>query len=54
MKAWPSYDFNDMRLEDIPMPHAEPGWVVCKVRILELPERARKSEASSAARAESR
>jgi threonine dehydrogenase-like Zn-dependent dehydrogenase len=36
MKAWLSYDFNDMRLEDIPMPRAEPGWVVCKVRILEL------------------
>ena len=36
MKAWLSYDFNDMRLEDIPMPHAEPGWVVCKVRVLEL------------------
>lgn len=36
MKAWMSYAFNDMRLEDVPMPRAEPGWVVCKVRIFEL------------------
>ncbi|MBM3485930.1 MAG: zinc-binding dehydrogenase [Alphaproteobacteria bacterium] len=36
MKAWLSYDFNDMRMEDVPMPHAEPGWVVVKVRMLEL------------------
>ena len=31
-----SYGFNDIRLEDIPMPKAEPGWVVCKVKMLEL------------------
>lgn len=36
MKAWLTYDFNDMRLEDVPIPKAEPGWVVCKVRQLEL------------------
>jgi threonine dehydrogenase-like Zn-dependent dehydrogenase len=36
MKAWLSYDFNDMRLEEVPMPRAKPGWVVCKVKILEL------------------
>jgi len=36
MKAWLTYDFNDMRLEDVPMPHAAPGWVVCKVRCLEV------------------
>lgn len=36
MKAWLSHNFNDMRLEDVPMPRAEPGWVVCRVRILEL------------------
>lgn len=36
MKAWLSYDFNDMRLEEVPLPKAEPGWVVCKVRQLEL------------------
>jgi threonine dehydrogenase-like Zn-dependent dehydrogenase len=36
MKAWLTYGFNDMRLEDVPMPHSEPGWVVCKVRTLEL------------------
>jgi threonine dehydrogenase-like Zn-dependent dehydrogenase len=36
MKAWISYGFNDMRLEDVPMPHAEPGWVVCKVRTFQL------------------
>ena len=36
MKAWLSYDFNDMRLEDVAQPHAEPGWVVCKVQNVEL------------------
>jgi threonine dehydrogenase-like Zn-dependent dehydrogenase len=36
MKAWLTYGFNDMRLEEVPMPRAEPGWVVCKVRSLEL------------------
>lgn len=36
MKAWLTYGFNDMRLEEVPFPHAEPGWVVCKVRNLEL------------------
>lgn len=36
MKAWLTYEFDDMRLEDVPMPKAEPGWVVCKVRQLEL------------------
>jgi len=36
VKAWLSYDFNDMRLEDIPVPHAEPGWVIVKVKMLEL------------------
>ena len=36
MKAWLSYGFNDMRLEEVPVPHAERGWVVCKVRNVEL------------------
>jgi threonine dehydrogenase-like Zn-dependent dehydrogenase len=36
MKAWLSYDFNDMRLEDAPMPKAEPGWVVVRTRVLQL------------------
>ena len=36
MKAWLSYGFNDMRLEDVPVPRAEPGWVVCKVRMLQV------------------
>jgi len=36
MKAWLTYGFNDMRLEEVPMPRAEPGWVVCKVRCLEV------------------
>jgi threonine dehydrogenase-like Zn-dependent dehydrogenase len=36
MKAWLAHGFNDIRLEEVPMPHAEPGWVVCKVRSFEL------------------
>jgi len=36
VKAWLTYDFNDMRLEDVPEPKAEPGWVVCRTRVLEL------------------
>lgn len=36
MKAWMTYDFNDMRLEDVAMPTAQPGWVVCRTRVLEL------------------
>lgn len=36
MKAWMTYGFNDMRLEDLPNPTAEPGWVVCRTRVLEL------------------
>ena len=36
MKAWLSYGFNDMRLEDVPMPTADPGWIVVKVLLLEI------------------
>ncbi len=36
MKAWMTYDFNDMRLEDIPFPKAQAGWVVLKVRVFQL------------------
>ena len=36
MKAWLSYGFNDMRLEDVAVPMSQPGWVVVRVRTLEL------------------
>lgn len=36
MKAWLTYDFNDMRLEDVPLPAIRDGWVVCRTRVLEL------------------
>ena len=36
MKAWMTYDFNDMRLEERPMPKVRDGWVVCRTRVLEL------------------
>jgi threonine dehydrogenase-like Zn-dependent dehydrogenase len=36
MKAWRVYDFNDMRLDDIQRPEAKPGWVILKVRVVQL------------------
>ena len=32
MKAWRFHDFGDMRLEEVPDPHAKPGHAVCKIR----------------------
>src|SRR2546423_5400338 len=31
MKAWLFYDFNDMRLEDVPMPRCQPGHVLARI-----------------------
>lgn len=36
MKAWMTHDFNDMRLEERPLPQIRAGWVVCRTRVLEL------------------
>ncbi len=35
MRAWRFYDFNDMRLDEIPDPVAGPGEVLLKVRVVE-------------------
>lgn len=32
MKAWQVYGVNDMRLEDVPIPEARPGWALTRVR----------------------
>ena len=31
MKAWIVHDFNDMRLEEVPMPELHDGWVLCRI-----------------------
>lgn len=35
MKAWMTYDFNDMRLEEVPVPEVKPGWVLVKVKVVQ-------------------
>ena len=35
MKAWRWYGFNDMRLEEEPVPEVKPGWVVAKVKVVQ-------------------
>ena len=36
MKAWRVYGVDDMRLDDIPVPEVKPGWVLVKVKIVQL------------------
>ena len=31
MKAWILHDFNDIRLEEVPMPQLRDGWVLCRI-----------------------
>lgn len=33
MKAWRVYDFNDMRLDEIPIPDIKPGWALVKIKV---------------------
>jgi threonine dehydrogenase-like Zn-dependent dehydrogenase len=35
MKAWRIYNFNDMRLDEVPMPVAKPGWTVFKIKVVQ-------------------
>jgi len=35
MKAWRFYGFNDMRMDDVPMPLVKPGHVIVKVRCVQ-------------------
>lgn len=35
MKAWKLYDFNDLRLEDMPMPIVRDGWVLVKLSVFQ-------------------
>jgi threonine dehydrogenase-like Zn-dependent dehydrogenase len=36
MKAWRVYGIGDMRLDDIPIPKIEPGWVLTKIRMVQV------------------
>lgn len=36
MKAWRIYGIRDMRLDDVQMPEIKPGWVLVKVRMVQL------------------
>jgi threonine dehydrogenase-like Zn-dependent dehydrogenase len=35
MKAWVTYAFNDMRLEEVPYPKIKPGWAIVKTRVVQ-------------------
>ena len=35
MKAWRVYDFNDMRLDEVPIPEVKPGWVLVKTKVVQ-------------------
>lgn len=35
MKAWRVYDFNDMRLDEIPIPDIKPGWALVKIKVVQ-------------------
>ena len=32
MKAWRIYGINDMRLDEVPIPEARPGWALVKIK----------------------
>jgi hypothetical protein len=38
MKAWKLYDFNDIRLEEVPMPEVRDGWVLVQLRVFQPSE----------------
>lgn len=35
MRAWVTYGFNDMRLEEVPYPQLKPGWAIVKTRVVQ-------------------
>ena len=35
MKAWRVYGYNDMRLDEIPVPEIKPGWALVKTRVVQ-------------------
>jgi len=35
MKAWVTYGFGDMRLEEAPFPKVKPGWAIVKTRVVQ-------------------
>jgi threonine dehydrogenase-like Zn-dependent dehydrogenase len=35
MRAWRIYDFNDMRLDEVPKPSVKPGWVVFRIKVVQ-------------------
>jgi threonine dehydrogenase-like Zn-dependent dehydrogenase len=36
MKAWRVYGIGEMKLDDIPEPKIQPGWILCKVRMVQI------------------
>lgn len=36
MKAWRVYGIGDIRLDDVPMPKIQPGWVLIKIRMVQV------------------
>jgi len=36
MKAWRVYGIGDIRLDDVPVPDIKPGWVLVKIRMVQL------------------
>jgi threonine dehydrogenase-like Zn-dependent dehydrogenase len=36
MKAWRVYGIGDMRLDDVPIPRIKPGWVLVKVKMVQV------------------
>ena len=35
IKGWVTYDFNDMRLEEVPYPKLKPGWAIVKTKVVQ-------------------
>ncbi|MFC2022457.1 zinc-binding dehydrogenase [Chloroflexota bacterium] len=36
MKAWRLYGYGDIRLEEVPLPEIKPGWVLVKVKVVQV------------------
>ncbi|MFC2022314.1 NAD(P)-dependent alcohol dehydrogenase, partial [Chloroflexota bacterium] len=36
MKVWRLHDYGDHRLEEVPIPEIKPGWVLVKVKVVQV------------------